>query len=153
VLNISKHRDRIRGLSRDFSWVSIFYGLPSASLLAIELLRQQQQRSETIKLPRSETIRNISVFITSLDWVATKDDGNFLLCQGARHMLEKIMDAMLDTDPEEVVPAIYTAPTDPIVWVDELFGEGWMASGPFVDFVGADGTNSWEMTSNWPFEL
>jgi hypothetical protein len=51
------------------------------------------------------------------------------------------------------VPAIYTAPTDPIVWVDELFGEGWMVSGPFVDYVGADETNSWEMTSNWPFEL
>lgn len=153
VLNISKHRDRFNDLSRDFSWVSIFYGLPSASLLAIELLRQQQHRSVSINLPRSEIIRNISVFISSLDWVAREDDGNYPLCQGARQMLEKILDAILDARPEEAAPPTQTAPTDPIMWVEELFNDGWMASGPFVDSIGAESAAAWELPGSWPFEF
>jgi hypothetical protein len=51
---------------------SIFYGLPSAALLAIELLRQQQQNlSLSAEIPRSETIKNLSVFISSLEWVVS----------------------------------------------------------------------------------
>jgi hypothetical protein len=153
VLNISKQRDRINDLSRDFSWVSIFYGLPSASLLAIELLRQQQHRSVNINLPRSEIIRNISVFISSLDWVAREEDGNYLLCQGARQMLEKILDAILDARPEEAATPTQTAPTDPILWIEELFNDGWMASGPFVDSIGAESAPAWELPGNWPFEF
>ncbi|KAF2437123.1 hypothetical protein EJ08DRAFT_578120 [Tothia fuscella] len=154
ILVISKQRDRIAGLSRDFSWVSIFYGLPSAAILSIELLRQQQLSDRPhVPLPRAEIIRNVSVFISSLEWVARPDDGNFDLCQGAKLMLEKILDSILDYQPVPSAESLQSAPADPVVWVDELFGGGWMNSGPFLDSLATADPTSWEMPGNWPFEL
>jgi hypothetical protein len=154
VLNISKYRDRIGAMSRDFAWVSIFYGLPPAALLAIELLRQQQVSPGQcqVRLPRAEIIRNISVFISSLEWVAKPDDGNYDLCQGARQLLDSILNAILDNNPTSSEQTPQPAPADPVMWLDDMFGGGWMTSGTFVDSIGMDYTQGWEPAGNWPFE-
>jgi hypothetical protein len=154
VLNISKYRDRIGAMSRDFAWVSIFYGLPPSALLAIELLRQQQASTgqPQVRLPRAEIIRNISVFISSLEWVAKPDDGNYDLCQGARQMLDGILNAILDSHPASSEQTPQPAPADPVMWLDDMFGGGWMTTGTFVDSIGMDYTQGWEPAGNWPFE-
>jgi hypothetical protein len=154
VLNLSKYRDRIGAMSRDFAWVSIFYGLPPSALLAIELLRQQQASpgQPQVRLPRAEIIRNISVFISSLEWVAKPDDGNYDLCQGARQLLDSILNAILDSHPASSEQTPQPAPADPVMWLDDMFGGGWMTSGTFVNSIGMDYTQSWEPAGNWPFE-
>jgi hypothetical protein len=122
--------------------------------LAIELLRQQQlSEGSHIFLPRGEIIRNVSVFISSLDWVARPDDGNYDLCQGAKILLEKILDSILETQAVESLPANQTAPANPVVWVDELFGGGWMTSGTFIDSLGTTDNPTLDVPGNWPFEF
>ena len=156
VLNISKYRDRIGSMSRDFAWVSIFYGLPPSALLAIEILRQQQASpgDPQLRLPRAEIIRNVSVFISSLEWVAKPDDGNYDLCQGAKQLLESILNAILDSHPTSTEQTPQPAPADPVMWLDDMFSGGWMASngGTFVDSIGTE-FQSWEPSGNWPFEF
>ncbi|KUJ10214.1 uncharacterized protein LY89DRAFT_656902 [Mollisia scopiformis] len=131
ILIFSKHRDRISGPANDAAWEFVFYGLPSAALLAIELLRQQQQNlSPSADIPRSETIRNISVFISSLEWVAKPGDGNYDICRGAKLMLEKILDAILDPQPVASTVESQQAPLDPLSWMDDVFSGGWITSWP-----------------------
>lgn len=135
VLNISKYRDRIGAMSRDFAWVSIFYGLPPSALLAIELLRQQQASpgEPQLRLPRAEIIRNISVFISSLEWVAKPDDGNYDLCQGARQLLESILNAILDSHPASSEQTPQPAPADPVMWLDDMFSSGCTCPTTFLN--------------------
>jgi hypothetical protein len=141
-------------MSRDFAWVSIFYGLPPSALLAIELLRLQQASPGQcqVRLPRAEIIRNISVFISSLEWVAKPDDGNYDLCQGARQLLDSILNAILDSHPASSEQTPQPAPADPMLWLDDMFSGGWMTSGTFVDSIGMDYTQGWEPAGSWPFE-
>jgi hypothetical protein len=106
-----------------------------------------------VVLPRGEIIRKISVFISALEWVARPDDGNYEICQGAKVLLEKVLDSILDVHPVESTPAIQAAPVDPVLWVDELFGSGWMNSSPFVNSLGITDAPSWETIGNMPFEF
>jgi hypothetical protein len=82
------------------------YGLPSAGVLALELLQQSQGRGAyTIKnFPRSEVIQNLSVFVATLHTVHAEGDGNYQLCLQARRMLQRILDTVLS--PEQPVPAL-----------------------------------------------
>jgi hypothetical protein len=107
----------------------------------------------TVFLPRGEIIRKISVFISSLEWVARPGEGNYDLCQGAKVLLEKVLDSILDANPIESASAIQTAPVDPVLWVDELFGSGWMNSSPFINSIGAIDAPSWDAPGNWPLEF
>lgn len=70
-------------------------GLPAAGVLAIELLKQEQSRLYTPDiLPRSETIQDLSVFISSLAAVGP-GEGNFNICNQGRRALKKVLDQIL----------------------------------------------------------
>ena len=70
-------------------------GLPAAGVLAIELLKQEQSRLYTPDiLPRSETIQDLSVFISSLAAVGP-GEGNFSICNQGRRALKKVLDQIL----------------------------------------------------------
>lgn len=74
-------------------------GLPAAGVLAIELLKQEQSRSYTPDiLPRSETIQDLSVFISSLAAVGP-GEGNFSICNQGRRALKKVLDQILSPQP------------------------------------------------------
>jgi hypothetical protein len=68
-------------------------------------------------------------------------------------MLERILDAILEDRHAASTPVVQNAPADPVMWVDELFGGGWMASGPFVNSLGTENAPAWELPGNWPFEF
>lgn len=53
-------------------------------------------------------------------------------------MLESILDAILDPRPEASRDENQKAPSDPVSWIDDVFGDGWMASWPFVDTTNFD---------------
>jgi hypothetical protein len=48
-------------------------------------------------------------------------------------MLEKILDTILDNQGGNSILDIQQAPPDPLNWIDDIFSDGWMVSGPFVD--------------------
>ena len=71
------------------------YGLPAAGVLAIELLKQQQNRMYTPDiLPRSETIQDLSDFISALAAVGP-GEGNFSICNQGRRALKRVLDQIL----------------------------------------------------------
>lgn len=71
------------------------YGLSAAGVLSIELLKQQQSRTYTPDLlPRSETIQDLSVFISALATVGP-GEGNFSICNQGRRALKRVLDQIL----------------------------------------------------------
>jgi len=102
-----RERDRLMELARDFPWVILYYGLPSAGILAVELRRQQRGEQTAVKLPRAETIRNLSVFTSALEWNSRAGDGNSPVCAHAHRALSQILDDLLDEkadNPPAIVP-------------------------------------------------
>ena len=84
-----------------------------------------------------------------------KDTGNYELCQGAKQLLDSILTAILDNNsiPHNQIPQ--AAPQDPVVWLDDMFGGGWMTQGSFVDslpMTDMDAAPGWEPMGNWPYE-
>jgi hypothetical protein len=71
------------------------HGLPAAGVLAIELLKQEQSKLYMPDiLPRSETIQDLSVFISSLAAVGP-GEGNYFICNQGRRALKRVMDQIL----------------------------------------------------------
>ena len=135
----------------------LFYGLPAAAVLAIELLRHNQRPMSNdpdhpdhpnnhVHFPaRSEVIRNLSVFISCLEWVARRSDGspdgNCEPCQDALRMLTKILDAVLDSTVLHVVRndgGAEQVPGDQFAWMGDLLQEGaaGMGAAPFLEGLG-----------------
>jgi hypothetical protein len=112
VLEAISRRDFLGDYQLDLEYIHVAYGLPSASVLAVELLKQENERYQQQYtpyptggtqrppkfLPRSETIQALSVFVSSLAYVdrtalatsASKKGRKFL-----KHVLDKILDPPL----------------------------------------------------------
>ncbi|EAW09788.1 putative C6 transcription factor [Aspergillus clavatus NRRL 1] len=100
IVRINTERNSQMDMSRHYSWVVLYYGLPSASVLTLELLRQSQEVGpHSIVLPRAELIRNLSVFVSCLSWVARPGQGNYQTCKEVEKKLSHILDQILDPQP------------------------------------------------------
>ena len=112
------------------------YGLPSAGVLALELLQQSQARGHASKnFPRSEVIQNLSVFVACLGSIYTEGDGNYQLCLQARRMLQRILDTVLS--PEHPAPALQTllTPSSTEFGEDGIYDFSWIDNAEFdADF-------------------
>ncbi|KAE8411493.1 hypothetical protein BDV36DRAFT_301777 [Aspergillus pseudocaelatus] len=104
VLVINEHRERSREVRSDFSSIFLPYGLPSAELLATELLQSSNSiLSPTYPgLPRAEIIRELTLYISCLSWVARPGSGNLGFCKKVKAKLTRILDQILD--PSYVAP-------------------------------------------------
>ncbi len=72
------------------------YALPTAGVLAIELLQKSQTGPRSAEpLPRSEIIQNLSRLIEALRHLVPPEDGNFGLCDQARRVIRQILDKVL----------------------------------------------------------
>ncbi|KAF2103596.1 hypothetical protein NA57DRAFT_72575 [Rhizodiscina lignyota] len=120
VLVLCKERSRLIAIATDFPWIILYYGLPSAALLSAELYRQQAQQpppssqsflstANTVPLPRSELIRNLSVFVSAMEWASSPSDGNYSLCVRARRHLSRVLDEILE-QPASMSPPPAAAP-------------------------------------------
>ncbi|GAB7354732.1 hypothetical protein MBLNU459_g5146t1 [Dothideomycetes sp. NU459] len=106
VLQIIAKREYLRDYQADFVALLAYHGLPSAGVLAIELLKQEQTRVYTPELlPRSETIQELSVFISALATIGP-GEGNHAVCNQGRKALKRLLDKVLSPQP---VPALATA--------------------------------------------
>lgn len=102
VLRICNDREVKLDRSKQDSWVMLYYGLPSACVLAFEILRQNQKPGpHPVVLPRSEIIRNLSVFVSCLAWVASPSPshGNYAACKEVEKKLSRILDQILEPFP------------------------------------------------------
>ncbi|KAI9928962.1 hypothetical protein MW887_001355 [Aspergillus wentii] len=127
IIKISAERDPLLDMSRHYAWIVLSYGLPSASLLILELLHQNQGLGpHPIALPRAELIRNLSIFISCLSWVARPGHGNYHTCKQVEKRLSQILDQILDPQPMQ----------------GELFNDATSGLNDFLD---------WYTYSNWDF--
>ena len=95
VLLAQSKREFFRDFQGDLVYLLAVHGLPSAGVLAIELLKQEQSRQYTPDiLPRSETIQDLSVFISSLGAVLP-GEGNYAICNQGRRALKRVLDQIL----------------------------------------------------------
>ncbi|KAL4945160.1 hypothetical protein BDV06DRAFT_47990 [Aspergillus oleicola] len=100
ILEMTGERHPGLDVSRHHSWIALYYGLPAASILAFELLRQNQEAGpHPILPPRPELIRNLSVFVSCLSWVAAPGQGNYRTCKVVEKKLSDILDQILDPQP------------------------------------------------------
>ena len=79
------------------------YGLPTAGVLGLELLRQSRTkpRSATavpLSLPRSEVIQNLSNIVAQVKSSVQPEDGNYALCLQARKVIQRILDQVLQPE-------------------------------------------------------
>ncbi|KAF2185061.1 hypothetical protein K469DRAFT_726933 [Zopfia rhizophila CBS 207.26] len=100
VLVFNKQRNQTYGIQRHFPSIILFYCLPSAGVLALELRRCTL---ENVPLPssisRADLIRNLSVLISCLEWVILPGDGNHKLCSELNKMLALVLDEVLNYQP------------------------------------------------------
>ncbi|KAF1980999.1 hypothetical protein K402DRAFT_398930 [Aulographum hederae CBS 113979] len=96
VLVLYRERDRLLSHARDFPWVILYYGLPCAAILAIELRRQQRGQSNSAPLPRAHSIRDLTLFTSNLESISRSGDGNSPLCAHAYRALGQILDELLE---------------------------------------------------------
>ncbi|PYH92072.1 hypothetical protein BO71DRAFT_432238 [Aspergillus ellipticus CBS 707.79] len=132
IIETNGDQDSVLDMRRHHAWVLLCYGLPSASVLTLELLYQNQGLGTySTVLPRAEIIRNLSVFVSCLSWVARPGHGNYHTCKAAERKLSHILDQILDPQPME----------------GDLFNDATSGLSSFLDW---SNFNSWDLPSEWP---
>ncbi|KAF1949601.1 hypothetical protein CC80DRAFT_255780 [Byssothecium circinans] len=100
VLVFNKRRNHEYNVQRHFATLVLFYCLPSAGVLALELRRCTL---ENVPLPntvsRADIIRNLSVLISCMEWAIVGGDGNNRLCSELNKMLSLVLDEVLNYQP------------------------------------------------------
>ncbi|PVI00547.1 hypothetical protein DM02DRAFT_388285 [Periconia macrospinosa] len=98
ILNRRGNREYF--VQRHFATIVLFYCLPSAGVLALELRRctlENVQLPDTVS--RADIIRNLSVLISCMDWSVFPEDGNHKLCRELNKMLSLVLDEVLNYQP------------------------------------------------------
>ncbi|PYI28987.1 hypothetical protein BP00DRAFT_349824 [Aspergillus indologenus CBS 114.80] len=111
ILVINDERERLREIRNDFTHLFLQYGLPSVQLLCTEMLH----RSSTSPLTgvpgfsRAELIRELTVYVSCLSWVARPGSGNFEFCKQVKAKFTRILDEIIDpsygTSRESIAPS------------------------------------------------
>ncbi|KAB8231180.1 uncharacterized protein BDW43DRAFT_301866 [Aspergillus alliaceus] len=96
VVVINEHRERAREVRSDFSSIFLPFGLPSAELLAMELLQPSLQGPPHSSLPRAEIIRELTLYTSCLSWIARPGSVNVAFCNKVKARLTRILDQILD---------------------------------------------------------
>lgn len=76
---------------------AVDYGIPSAGVLCVELLYsiRNPYATDTTNMSRTDTIQSLVMFVALLAWVRV-GDGNYVLCQKLKNVIQKILDHVLE---------------------------------------------------------
>jgi len=91
-------RDRLPNSTDELHWNVCCYGIPAASALSIDLWKSKRSQSLSTSTARSQTILDLSVFISALEWI-DPSAGNITLCRRAHRMIKHILDFVLAPPP------------------------------------------------------
>ncbi|KAK8040854.1 hypothetical protein PG994_013861 [Apiospora phragmitis] len=99
IIRISEDPELTKISSINTNHMVAIHGLRCAAVLAVELLRQEQlpvYPREPL-LPRSQTIQDLSVFVSRLDLILKVEvlHGVFSMCEQGRKVLTRILDKIL----------------------------------------------------------
>ncbi|KAJ5993976.1 hypothetical protein N7451_009700 [Penicillium sp. IBT 35674x] len=94
ALSLMKKHDRIA--TPNLEWLMVFYAMPCASILILELFRQNRQRCPSVALSRSTLIQDISVLISCCDSLAISGQSNYQICKQAQAVFSRCLDQILD---------------------------------------------------------
>lgn len=133
VLSVMKKRDLIGSHRIDLEWTVsssrpallvrtdspqiVFYAMPCASVLILELFRLASlpKPQPSVALNRSTIIQDISVLISCCDWLTELGKGNYELCKQAQSIFSKALDQILNNE----VPLTRPLPTSPTVTIND----------------------------------
>lgn len=144
VLELNEHRDMMREVRSDFTAVvsdapsatslspaplvnlaSQFlpFGLPCADVLAAELrhrpcsfsLADDSTLGPRPRLVRSDVIRDLTVFVSCLSWVAGQKGASSDFCKETQGRLSKILDQIIDTPLGSTANAAAADAWDPML--------------------------------------
>lgn len=118
----------------DLPWMLAKFALPTAGVLGLELLRQQQSSETTARPPscfrRSTVIQTLSNLVASLGLVMPLD-GNYRILNQARLALQHILDRVLNSQPTFSHPVVQnedkfeagSLPATASLWYDQPWSE------------------------------
>ncbi|QYS97855.1 Zn(2)-C6 fungal-type domain-containing protein [Trichoderma simmonsii] len=117
VLSVMKKRDVIGSHRIDLEWTIVFYAMPCASVLILELFRLASlpKPQPSVALNRSTIIQDISVLISCCDWLTESGKGNYELCKQAQSIFSKALDQILNNE----MPLTRPMPTSPTVSIND----------------------------------
>jgi hypothetical protein len=146
VLLAYSKKDFFRDFQGDLIWLLASNGMPAAGVLAVELLRQEQTRQFTPDLPRSETIQDISVFVSALAAVGP-DEGIHGICNQGRRALRRVLDQILSPS---IPPPAANPGAENLAGGGKAFDEMsfFMPTGNDVDFLQWLESVEWEGIMN-----
>ncbi len=148
-------RDQLMRFSHVFDWIVsnlcalllysctdvrqiTYYGIPSAGVICIELLKDACRKSP-IRFSRSNGIQKLTLFIAFLEWVRPTD-GNYTLAQRLKKVIRRVLDHVLEPTPKEVRGEGGQFPFDPMLPpFDEVNDLDWLntidwTQGSWMDF-------------------
>ncbi|KAB8257803.1 hypothetical protein BDV32DRAFT_140081 [Aspergillus pseudonomiae] len=108
VLQVVSLSDQGFNMQRDISWSILYYGLPGASILAVDLLKELYRTSTTSHsqidvIPRAEVIQNLAVFISNLQRSINRREVNQKPCKWAHAILSGILGEIIDPKSREPI--------------------------------------------------
>ena len=74
----------------------VFFAMPCASVLILELFRQNRQNHQPPTLNRSALIQDISVLISCCDTLAIPGQSNYAICKQAQTIFSRCLDQILN---------------------------------------------------------
>ncbi|KAI2786462.1 hypothetical protein POX_g08848 [Penicillium oxalicum] len=96
VLLPARTRDALHSYRADIEWALVFYGMPCASVLVLELLRQDPPTTNTYHINRSKVIQDISILISCCDSWTEPGQSNYQTCRQAQAIFSKSLDSILN---------------------------------------------------------
>jgi hypothetical protein len=106
VLEVGSIRSPHPAMSRYAPYITVFFGLPPAGVLAVELHQYKHRLStSTPDFAWAQVIQDLSVLVSNLKWMYSPGDGNYQLADQARQSVQQILNAAL-AEPSTLEPAI-----------------------------------------------
>ncbi|KAJ5619234.1 hypothetical protein N7510_003218 [Penicillium lagena] len=94
ALSLLKKNDVIA--TPNLEGMMVVYAMPCASVLVLELFRQNRQPRQSATLNRSTLIQDISVLISCCDSLAISGQSNYQICKQAQTVFSRCLDQILN---------------------------------------------------------
>lgn len=136
VLLMVENKDYFRDFQVDYISMLAVHGVPTAAVLAVELLHQERNptamSTTTYPLHRSDTIQRLSVFVSCLGSVRSEAYGS-QSCDRGHTFLKKILDMILGSGPAVVMADINSPGVQDLT--DPTLGAPLSQAGSDAEFV------------------
>lgn len=112
--------------------------MPSAGILALELLRHSRIKPQTgsVDFPPSEFIQKLSNLVSWINFIFQPTNGNYGICGQVKKMLQSILDAVLSTERDQ--PAVdenkQASKTLDTFMVEGMDDQTWLNTNLDMDF-------------------